>query len=172
MPTMPPTDPTNRALAWTVHPARRRPAAALGVLALTALAGWACADWGGAWGWGVFAAGLLTASLRRFYLPTTYRLDDAGVTAKNLARVDRLAWPEVRRFRYDDRGVFVSARALASLRDRYTGLHVAFDGNAEAVANFARGHVNDPAIVRRVNPTAPAVASPVAAGIGQQTEAV
>jgi hypothetical protein len=167
MPNEPQPDPSDQPLEWTVHPARRRPAVALGVVALTALAGWACADWGGGWGWGVLAAVLLTVSLRRFYLPTTYRLDDAGVTVQNLARIDFLPWPEVRRFRYDDGGAFISSRAVASLRDRYTGLQIAFEANAEPAADFAHRHIGNPAIVRRVNTAAPAPG-----GVGQRTEAV
>ena len=88
-------DEPGRALAWTVWPARERPArtawVAAALLALGALAGVTMGDAT----IGVMAALALAVSLHRFLLPTDVVLHDDGITVHEPLRVRHVQWSDV-----------------------------------------------------------------------------
>lgn len=86
---------TGPALAWTVWPARERPArtawTALALLAIGALSGLAMSDAS----LGVMAAVAVAVSLHRFLLPTDVVLHDDGITVHEPLRVRHVRWSDI-----------------------------------------------------------------------------
>jgi len=117
-------------IEWTVHPARKRPLAALGTLAFVALASTLAALALGpgstlyAW---IFAA-LLLGSLTSFYFPTTYLLDDVGLTVRHLGTTRRREWNGVRRIELGRTKALLSSFAAPRALDRFRAVVVALDG--------------------------------------------
>lgn len=111
---------------WTAHPARERPGVAVGAGLAIVAAGAILSDLCGHPAWGVAAACGLVWSLRAFFLPTRYRIDEDGLHVTRVGTDVRLAWESIRCFAYDGRGAFVSTRARRSGLDAFTALHVDF----------------------------------------------
>jgi hypothetical protein len=110
-----PTSP----VVWTVRPAATRPGlAAAGVAIILAFGALAWFAGGGVFAAIVSVAGLFLAT-NRFFLPTRYVVDSAGVTANYAFSMRMLPWSEIRWFGFDDRGGVVSTRSKPSrLADR------------------------------------------------------
>jgi hypothetical protein len=115
-----------------VHPARDRPGALVMALAVIAAFAWLAAEWMESWGWGLFAAVLMIGLLNRFFFPSEFSIDSAGITARHALLRQRLRWPEIRRFVHDAHGGYVSTRARPSTLDAFRGLHLLFDRNRQA----------------------------------------
>ncbi|GAB4154013.1 MAG: hypothetical protein Tsb009_30570 [Planctomycetaceae bacterium] len=120
-------------ISWRVHPARERMLAA--VLALVVIAGlaWLSADLMQNYWWGIFSAAFLIVMLGRFFLPSYYSLDDEGISVRNLLGSTRFRWSDVRCFRHDAQGGFLSTRRRPSLLDSFRGIHLQFRENRDAV---------------------------------------
>lgn len=129
------------AFTWRAHPARERVGhalAAIGVLAAFAAAVHAFCGAAGAglaetWAWsvGTLVAGGL--ALNRFLLPSTFTIDDEGITAHYPLRVQRLLWRDLKRFVHDDRGGYLSTRYRASRFDAFTGMHLVFGSDRQMI---------------------------------------
>lgn len=76
---------------------------------------------------------LLLASLRHFFFPTRYVIDERGVSMRCLGVEARRAWSRLRRFRYDDAGAFLSTRSRPTVFDAFRSLHLTWAGNKEEV---------------------------------------
>jgi hypothetical protein len=124
-------------LEWIAHPAREKPAAALAALAIITIAAFLAADQLGHAAAGIVAGIVLLTSLRRFFLPTRYNLDQSGVSA-TLISVRRLDWTRVRRISTDAHGVYFGPRSQHSRWDAFLGLHIAFGREREAVLDWLR----------------------------------
>jgi len=119
-----PRDSEDGRLAWDVHPARERPAAAAG----TACASAAFAVVAGLaehWLVGVLVLGVLVLALHRFWFPVRFVVDAAeGMSARALLSTQHLPWSRIRRFVHDERGGHASRRARPSRLDAFTGVHL------------------------------------------------
>lgn len=116
-----------------------RSLAAPAVIAATSVA----VGWGfGAPGWGLFAAAVLLVSLARYFVPTSYALDAAGVRARFLGREDVRPWADVRALYAHRDGVHLSPFERPSRLDPFRGLFVRFAGNRERVLSFCESHVH------------------------------
>jgi len=120
-------------LKWRVHPARQRLGASCLALCVIAVVAWLAADLMESWRWAVLAAAFLLFTLRRFFLPSLYELDNDGITVRSGWSSRRFRWKEVRRFLYDERGAFLSQRARSSTLDSIRGMHLLFGDHREAV---------------------------------------
>ena len=124
-------------LAWTAHPARERPVAAVAVagaiLALALLSGLVIGPVGG-----VVAAVVLAASLHRFFLPSRFSIDTEGVTAENRFSRRRIAWEEVRRFGHDRLGGYLATRRHEPRLGPRRGIHLLFGTSREDVLRLIR----------------------------------
>ncbi|RMH44633.1 MAG: hypothetical protein D6689_01990 [Deltaproteobacteria bacterium] len=113
---------------WTAHPARRRPRDVALVAAVVLLSTGAVVAWLQSLVFAAIAAGLLLGSVAPFWLPTRYRLTDAGIEQRRgLGRRAR-RWSELRRLAVGRDAALVSPLARPSWLDRYRGLVVLFDG--------------------------------------------
>lgn len=111
---MPEPDPDHpeTLLAWRTHPAREHPGrAALGAAVIAALAGLGWLAAGGIWGAGV-AVTVLVLALNRFWLPSRFAIDDAGIVARFPLGTRRLAWSDARGFVHDREGGLITTRAI------------------------------------------------------------
>jgi hypothetical protein len=132
------TPAAESALAWRAHPARERPGATvglLGVVAAIAAAVWiAFRDSGLV----LLALAILGSSLSPWFLPTMYRLDARGASARRAGVSRARRWDEIRSVHVDRRGATLSPFANPSWLEPYRGLRLLFSANrAEVVAWLA-----------------------------------
>lgn len=85
--------------------------------------------WPNCIGFGLVACAVLVLAANRFYLPSTYTIDDAALTARSFAGTKVIPWKNVRRFLHDSRGGFLSSRARSSWLESMHGVHVLFDAD-------------------------------------------
>jgi len=128
-----PNDSLIDAFTWRVHPARQRVGAAVLSLCVIAAMAWLAASLMNSIWWGLFAFLVPCLTLRRFFLPTEFRIDEQGIKATNLGSRKSLAWSQVRRFVHDAAGGYLSTRRMPSSLDLFRGMHLLFDGNREQV---------------------------------------
>ena len=100
------------ALAWTAHPARRRPRD----LALVAAALF------------LTSGAVLVSFESSFLFPTHYRLSDEGVEERRLGMRRARRWGELRRLEIGPGAALVSPFARKSWLDRTRGFLLLFDG--------------------------------------------
>jgi len=127
-------------LRWVVHPAAGQPTLALLLLATIGVAALFSARVSGSPAVGVLAALLLLFSLRAWFLPRTYVLDDQGAAETGpLCATRQLAWSQVRQVLPSRFGLYLSTRHHDSrlLADR--GIFLRTAGNARSVAAFIAG---------------------------------
>ena len=124
-------------LTWTVHPAAESPGrAVLVALILLVAAGLAARQTGSAL-FGVAGLVFLAVSLRAFFLPRTYALDELGAEERGpLTATRRLAWSAVRRIDTGRFGVHLSPRRTDSRLLPQHGLFLRTHGNRDEVTRF------------------------------------
>jgi hypothetical protein len=84
---------------------------------------------------------LLIVSLRRFFFPSSFRIDPEGITARSLVGSARLRWEQIRRFAYNRHGAFLSTRARASWLDAYRGMHIVFGDDRAMILDRIRARL-------------------------------
>jgi len=129
-------------LEWTAHPARERPlAAAVLVVIMLGASVFAARFGNGPW-WGILGFGLLALSLWSFFLPTRFRMDEAGVEKKSVFGTEKRTWREVRSFTTDSRGMLLSPFPKPTPLAKFRGLAVQFaPGGREGVVAFVRDRI-------------------------------
>ncbi len=118
---------------WRAHPARERPWAAIGAFVIIAAVAAATMVLAGAWWWGVLAAVVLILALNRFFFPSSFSIEEDGVSASYLFGTKRFAWTDVRRFCHDRNGAYLSTRSQRSRLDAYRGIHLLFGDSRDEV---------------------------------------
>ena len=117
------TRPDAARCSWVCHPLVEEPwpksaALAAAILAFSALA--AVAFEGLLYG--AIALAVLSGSMSRFLLPTSYELGSAGIAVNHLFRRRLRPWEEMRRIEVRKDGVFLSPFARPSRLDSFRGL--------------------------------------------------
>jgi hypothetical protein len=134
-----PARPDPSSLRWTVHPAARDPARSVAVLGVIALAAALAYSITRSPALAALAVVVLGGSLRAYFLPRHYVLDDAGAREEGPGQVARsLDWSQVRSVTRERHGVHISPlhRPSRWLPDR--GLFLRTSGNAEDIAAFVQ----------------------------------
>ena len=127
--------------SWQAHPARERAGSAVfGTVAVILLAAAAGQMMQSLW-WTIFALALLLIVLNRFFFPSRFAIDAAGITAIYPLRRSRLLWTDLRRFVHDRSGAYLSTRVRRSWLDAYRGMHILFGDQREAVIDRIRAHL-------------------------------
>ncbi len=119
------------ALEWTAHPLRESPVkaviASMIVLACGLLVALSIPDVLG----GVLAGGAAMIFLffmcNRFFLPSSYRMDENGIAVRYPVGTRSLRWKELRRFPHDQSGGYLSTRLRGGMFDS-RGISVLFAG--------------------------------------------
>jgi len=126
-------------MRWTVHPAAHRKGLAFAVvmvILLAALLTWSLTRW--LW-MTALAPAFLLVSLRAFFLPRTYRLDEDGAHEEGPLQAARhLAWADVRRVSRSRHGVHLSPIHSDSRWMRDRGVFLRTEENTESVADFVQ----------------------------------
>jgi hypothetical protein len=95
---------------------------------------------GGA-GYALLAAVVLGVSLGRYFLPTSYELDESGARVRFLFSARSTPWDRVRRFDVHREGVYLSPFERPSRLDSFRGTFLRFSGNADEVVRFVERKV-------------------------------
>ena len=131
-------------LRWEDHPLRSespaRSAALAGLIAASAVA---AAVGFGHWFYGAFSLAVLTLSVSRYFFPTHYQLDGAGVASYHLGIGRSRRWDEFRRVDERADGLFLSPFARPRRLDAFRGVFLRCHQNREEVVYFVRRHVEN-----------------------------
>ena len=135
------------AYTWKVHPARQRWVAAMVALVVIVCAGWLIATWVDSPSWapwvGLGAVVILILSLNRFFFPSTFTIDQRGITAVFPMTRKRYQWRQLRRFVHDDAGGFLSTRSRRSRFDAFSGLHLVFPNKREPIVSMIKSYMQE-----------------------------
>ncbi len=128
-------------LTWRTHPAARRPQAAalagLVIVAFSVVAGFTF----GHYGWGVLSAAVLFLSLNRFFLPSTFTIDETGVSAKFPLGSRRIEWKTVRRFEAGPHEVMLSMNIRRTWLNAGRELHIPLGKEKAKVLELIRSRL-------------------------------
>ena len=134
------------AIAWTAHPARRRPHHVALVVAVVLLTAGAVLFSFESLFMTALAVVIVLVSVSSFLLPTHYRLTDEGLEERRLGVRRERRWQDLRRLEVGPEAALVSPFARPSRLDRYRGFVVLLDGaDREAVIAELRRRVPPPA---------------------------
>lgn len=130
--------PAKPVLTWRVHPAARRPqAAVLAGLFIVVFSVLAAATFGH-YGWGMLSAVVLSFSLNRFFLPSTFAIDEAGISARFPLGSRRIEWKTVRRFEPGKHEVVLSMNIRRTWLNAGRELHVPLGEDRTRVLELIR----------------------------------
>jgi hypothetical protein len=126
-------------LAWQVHPLTEAPAVKSVtltgiVLGLSVAVGLSF----GGFGYGFLCLAILAGSLSRYFVPTRYRADEAGVETSHLGVRRRVAWHQVRRAFVVPDGICLSPFASPNRLEAFRATFVRFGRHREAVLRYVR----------------------------------
>lgn len=134
---------TEQDLIWRVHPARERPVAAVFALLVIAAVCWLVALLMESPWWAILPAVFFLLTLQRFFFPNEFRIDREGITAESAFAKTRFHWSEIRRFRHDEHGGFLSTRRRSSMFDGFRGMHLVFQNNHDQVVARIQAQLPD-----------------------------
>jgi len=129
---------SGQSLAWNCHPANRRPwvtAGVTGFILVCAMLVYIVMD---SKAFATLALVILFASLAKFYFPTRYRLDDAGITVRTSTQTLHKEWSIYRSMYPDRNGVLLSPFAEPSRLENFRGLYLMFANNGDEVVEFIK----------------------------------
>jgi len=87
---------------------------------------------------------VLIMSLHRFFFPSRFAMATDAIEARYLLGTQRYAWSDIRRFRHDQHGAFLSTRSRPSWLDAYRGMHLLFgEARDEVIARIRERLVED-----------------------------
>lgn len=82
----------------------------------------------------------LFVTLNRFFLPSRYRMDQHGIAVRYPLRTRVLRWSEIKQFRHDQAGGYVSPRLRAGVFDT-AGISLLFDARAPEIISRIKAAV-------------------------------
>ena len=128
---------TDETLTWTAPPSRRRPLVFLAA-ALAALLGWLLLHQALI---SLLGAAMLLGATADAWLPTHFRLDAGGASARIGPSVTAMTWPEIRRVLVKGSEVRLSPLEKASALDAFRGVGLLTTSrNHGAVLAFVQAH--------------------------------
>ncbi|MBC23523.1 MAG: hypothetical protein CMJ32_06350 [Phycisphaerae bacterium] len=142
-------------LQWNAWPARQNPAQAmLACLVIVAL-GVAVGFLAGDWFWGALAVLVLAVSLNRYLLPSSYTIDEKGISVSHPIRRQRMEFDQAKRFLTSSTGGFLSTRTRASRLDSMIGIELLFGDHRQEAIEILRDRVSPSAQVQAEGVIAP-----------------
>lgn len=141
------TDPPQSAstppplFTWRVHPAARRPKAAalagLVILGFSVVAALTFEHWG----WGLLSAGVLLFSLNRFFLPSTYSIDEKGLNAQFPFTTRQLKWKHIRRVETSGHDILLAMNVRRTWLNANRELRVPFGQDKSKIVELIQSHL-------------------------------
>lgn len=129
------------ALAWTVHPMKRKPLVSAAVTLFVILIALVVYGWMQSLWFMMLALVIMLGSLAKFYFPTNYKLSGRGVTVKTTTQTLIKEWSIYRSCYPDKKGILLSPFAEPSRLENFRGLYVMFEGNSEPVTAFCKERI-------------------------------
>ncbi len=122
---------------WCSHPAAEKKIKGVFALMTIILAGIVSAIFMQSIWWGFFAVFVLFLGLARFFLPTEYTIDDAGIWEYFAGTKKVSSWRYFRRAIVYDNDVFLSPFPKTHIMDRFRGWYIRTPDNevAKYIAN-------------------------------------
>lgn len=140
--------PSGETHAWTVHPARERPIAALATVAVIAAFALAVLSFSESRLWALLAIVVLCLSLSRFFFATRYCVSVERIEVIGLWGRRCLAWSEVRRAEFARGGVWLSTFRRPHRLERRRGLFVLLGREGDRNGELLRGHLPEDVEIR------------------------
>jgi hypothetical protein len=135
-------------LKWTAYPLREHPGRAALALVVVLVCGLMVATSFEVPMTGLITGGLamvvLLLSLNKFFLPSTFVIDDEGITAAWPLSRRHMAWRTLRRFAHDAEGGYLSVKDKPTRWDailRANGMHVLFGDQGVSIAEHILDHM-------------------------------
>ncbi len=139
-------DTAQAALEWTSHPVKRRPLISAAVTLFILLLAILVQNMTSSTLFGVLAIVVLTASLTKFYFPTSYKLTDRHVIVKTTLQTLKKDWSIYRSCYPDKNGIQLSPFPEPSRLENFRGMYLMFDDNKDEVTAFVRAHIGRKAV--------------------------
>lgn len=117
---------TEPLISWVVHPAKKRPAIAILVIAFVALIAVGIYSWTFSPLFTALCTIILLGSLAGFFFPTRYALHDDVVVVKYTITSIKKEWSQYRSFYKDKNGVLLSPFAVRSRLENFRGIYLRF----------------------------------------------
>jgi hypothetical protein len=128
-------------LAWTAHPAARRPKDAMLAAFVITLATYAVlVAMRSAW-LAAMCAVLLVIASAPFLFRTHYWIDGEGIRERRGFVTRTRPWSQLRRLEVGTRAALVSPYMQARWLDRYRGMTIYFDGNRDVIVRELEAHL-------------------------------
>jgi len=131
-------------LAWTVHPVKRRPFVSVAVSLFIVLVAVLIYVSTNSNAFTVLGLVIMMLSLAKFYFPTHYAMDTAGITIRTTTQTLKKKWSQYRSAYPDKNGVLLSPFTEPSRLENFRGLYVMFENNADEVKAFVQANLGRP----------------------------
>ncbi|MBI5805424.1 hypothetical protein HZA73_05210 [candidate division TA06 bacterium] len=118
---------------WTVHPFAESPKRAVIAIAAPVITCLLVYLWMQSWFWVGLAFLLMISSEFPFFLKTSYRFDEKGVSQKRGGVVQSRTWEQIKSFYPDRTGVLVSPFVNKTWLENFRGLYLQFGKHREEV---------------------------------------
>ena len=81
---------------------------------------------------GLGGCALVVLGLHKFFFASRYEIDEEGITAVHFLTSHRMEWQHTRRFLHDERGGYLSRRAIRTRLDAWQGMHLQWPTDDDA----------------------------------------
>ena len=125
-------------LAWTTHPIKKRPLAAVLVSLFILLIPFIVLSITSSRIFGFLSLVVLFASVAKFYFPTYFRLTDSEAIIKSSTQTIKRKWSEFRSFYRDKNGVLLSPFVEKSRLENFRGIYLIFNNNDDEVMEIVK----------------------------------
>jgi len=128
----------NTKLEWTVHPLKANWKVSIGLIVFLIAINIAIYLSFDSLTFLFLSIVFLFGSLSSFFLPTTYILNDEGITVKSIFRKSTKNWSYYKSYYPEKKGVFLSPFSHPSRLENFRGLFVRFNNNRAEVVDFIK----------------------------------
>lgn len=125
-------------LAWTTHPIKKRPLAAVLVSLFILLIPFIVLSITSSKIFGFLSLVVLFASVAKFYFPTYFTLTDSEAIIKSSTQTIKRKWSEFRSYYTDKNGVLLSPFVEKSRLENFRGIYLIFNDNGDEVMKIVK----------------------------------
>jgi len=128
-------------IRWTIHPARENPKRTLGaVMIILCFSGIVLFSFSSV-EWALFSFFILFLSLMRYFIPTSYKLNQLVIESSFLGICKKRKWNEFKRIRSVKGGIFLSPFEKPHRLESFRGVFLMCRRNLNEVFDFAQKHI-------------------------------
>ena len=129
-------------LAWTTHPIKKRPLAALLVTLFILFIPFIVLSITSSKLFGFLSLVVLFASVAKFYFPTDFILTDSEAIIKSSTQTIKKNWSEFRSYYPDKNGVLLSPFVDKSRLENFRGIYLIFNDNKDEVIGIIKQKIS------------------------------